>query len=75
MPKCAHCEHGPSGGDGHPDLFTFSMGGDQIQFRCRTCGHMWMRRYGKDGAFTWGEPSGPPGMDLPGRRTHEPSRG
>ena len=68
MPHCAPCNAGPSGIEGHGELFTYSMDARQMQFRCQACGNFWVRRYSGAGAFEWTKRAGePPGMDIPGR--------
>jgi hypothetical protein len=70
MEKCAPCLKGPSGIEGHDDLFTHTMNARQMQFRCRSCGTFWVRQYSGAGSFAWTPPRGEhPGMDVPGRRT------
>lgn len=70
MSKCDKCARLPEGIEGHIDLFTYSMGGNRMQFKCGTCGCMWTRQYAGDGGFEWAESKGKPqGMDMPGRRT------
>lgn len=49
MSKCQSCIAGPKGVEGHLDLFVNTMSGSSMQFRCRTCGAVWMRRQGSDG--------------------------
>ena len=68
-PKCAACEHGPAGIDGHATLYSHTMTGKQMGFLCRDCGCAWTRRYAARGGFAWSEPSASehPGMDVPGR--------
>ena len=67
--KCAHCRRGPSGIAGHERLFSHTMGGNQMQFKCRECAGIWVRRQGADGKFTWSLPAAGehPGADVPGR--------
>ena len=44
------------------------MNSELMQFKCRECGSLWVRRYGDNGTFTWAPPVGEhPGMDVPGR--------
>lgn len=44
------------------------MNSELMQFKCRECGSLWIRRYGDNGIFTWAAPVGEhPGMDVPGR--------
>ena len=47
MPKCKNCLEGPKGGEGHQDLFVTTMSGGPMQFKCRTCGALWMRGKGQ----------------------------
>jgi hypothetical protein len=69
MAKCIECERGPAHIEGHQFLFTVSMGGSRMLFRCSTCGTTWSRRYAGDGGFEWAAPAGEhPGVDTPGRR-------
>lgn len=66
---CANCMRGPEGMGGHDDLFSQTMDQSQVQFKCRACGHVWARVYGKQGKIEWAEPSAKsPGMVIPGRR-------
>jgi hypothetical protein len=48
MSKCTSCIAGPKGVEGHMDLFVFTMSGGPMQFKCRTCGALWMRRQSGD---------------------------
>ena len=66
MSKCPKCEAGPAGVEGHGDLFTHSMTGTIMQFRCKACGSIWLRRYASDGRFAWAAPDGEhSGVALP----------
>ena len=66
MSKCPKCEAGPEGVEGHGDLFTSSMTGSLMHFRCKACGSAWLRRYGSDGGHSWAAPDGEhAGMALP----------
>ncbi len=68
LEKCANCRQGPSGIEGHERLFSHTMTGDLMQFKCRACGCIWSRRYGAKGTFVWTMPAGEhPGMETPGR--------
>ena len=68
MGKCAHCGKGPSGIEGHERLFSHTFTGEQMRFKCRECGCIWVRRYGANRTFMWAMPAGEhPGMDVPGR--------
>jgi len=65
---CADCVRGPVGVAGHDRLFSHTMNMTQMQFKCRECGAIWVRRYGDERNFIWGRPAGEhPGMDVPGR--------
>ena len=44
MTKCEKCSQGPKGVEGHADLFVATMSGGAMQFRCRSCGSLWMRQ-------------------------------
>ena len=44
MTKCKTCVEGPRGLEGHAELFVHKMSGGPMQFKCRTCGSLWMRR-------------------------------
>jgi hypothetical protein len=46
MLKCTLCTTGPKGTDGHLDLFVTTMTGGAMQFKCRTCGTVWLRQAG-----------------------------
>ena len=67
MSICAQCQQRPTGIDGHEDLFAHKMGGAQMQFKCRSCGHLWTRRYVGDGSFLWEQPRAGehPGIEMP----------
>ena len=66
--KCSDCMRGPSGIAGHERLFSHTMGGDQMHFKCKECDRRWVRRYAENGSFSWAESKGEhPGMDVPGR--------
>ena len=68
--QCERCAKGPSGIDGHTDLFTQSMAGGLVHFRCQACGSDWNRHYAAEGTFSWALPAGEyQGADLP--RAHE----
>jgi hypothetical protein len=43
MTKCNGCIAGPTGVEGHQDLFVHTMSAGPMQFKCRTCGALWMR--------------------------------
>ncbi len=66
--KCAHCRRGPAGIEGHERLFSHTMTSDRMQFKCRECGSIWVRRHADNGGYAWTAPRGEhPGMDVPGR--------
>jgi hypothetical protein len=44
MTKCQECIQGPTGIEGHQGLFVHTMSGGPMQFKCRTCGALWMRQ-------------------------------
>ena len=68
MAACLDCRQGPTGIAGHDQLFSQTMGWNQMIFNCRACGCAWVRRQAPDGAYTWKPPAGEaPGMDTPGR--------
>ncbi len=68
MGKCANCEQGPKGIEGHDRLFSHTFDGAQMRFKCRECNSLWVRRYGENGTYTWAPAAGErPGMDVPGR--------
>ncbi len=48
MSKCKSCIDGPKGVEGHLDLYVTTMSGGPMQFKCRTCGSLWMRRQSGD---------------------------
>ena len=43
MTKCKDCIQGPTGIEGHQELFVHTMSGGPMQFKCRACGALWMR--------------------------------
>jgi hypothetical protein len=43
MTKCSSCIQGPIGIAGHPDLYVATMSSGPMQFKCRSCGALWMR--------------------------------
>ena len=53
MKECRACAAGPTGIEGHEALFVETMDRGQMQFKCRTCGALWQRRYSGQGAFEW----------------------
>lgn len=66
--KCADCKRGPAGIEGHERLFSHTMNSVLMQFKCRECGSLWVRRYGDNGTFVWAAPLGEhAGSDVPGR--------
>lgn len=68
LTPCTPCARGPRGIAGHDELFSQTMSGTHMHFRCRQCGSAWVRRQGSDGAFAWTAPAGElKGMDTPGR--------
>ena len=68
MAKCADCERGPSGIEGHERLFSQTFDQAQMRFKCRECNCVWVRRYGENATYAWSLPvGGHPGMDVPGR--------
>ena len=68
MVKCANCERGPSGVEGHERLFSQTFDMAQMRFKCRECNTAWVRLYGPNGTYSWAIPAGGhPGMDVPGR--------
>ena len=67
--KCTNCSLGPSGIEGHGDLFTQSITRGLVHFRCRACSCAWYRHYTGNGGFLWAMPAGEfQGMNLPGIR-------
>ena len=44
MAKCAACAAGPSGGEGHQNLFVLKLSGHEVQFICRACSTLWVRK-------------------------------
>lgn len=62
MSKCAACQRGPIGPEGHIDLFVFRMGAGTMQFYCRTCATLWLRT-SVDSHFRWAESR--EGIDAP----------
>ena len=52
MIGCVQCRRGPKGVEGHFDLFIHTMGPREMQFRCRTCAAIWVRR-GSEACFAW----------------------
>ena len=71
MQTCDQCREGPSGIEGHEDLFVQTMAGSQLRFRCRACGALWVRHYAGEGGFSWlaSQPGEKSGIDCPGHRT------
>ena len=67
MESCADCSSGPVGIAGHDRLFSHTMTGGEMQFRCRSCGGTWLRRYGPEGAYEWESIEKTTGPDVPGR--------
>ena len=69
METCPDCRRGPSGIEGHEQLFSQTMTMDQMHFKCRACGRLWVRRYAANGTYTWSAPVAGErmGMDVPGR--------
>ena len=66
--KCANCERGPSGIEGHERLFSHTFDSSQMRFKCRERNTIWVRRYGENDTYSWASPAGEhPGMDVPGR--------
>jgi hypothetical protein len=62
MSKCPKCTKGPTGMEGHLDLFVNTINGGSMQFKCRTCATLWMRRVndkGVDWTDSLGVESGP----------------
>ena len=57
MTKCKSCSDGPRGVEGHMDLFVNTMGAVAMQFKCRTCQALWMRRQGGE-RLEWAEANG-----------------
>ena len=71
MTNCKSCIEGPKGMEGHLDLFVVTMSGGPMQFKCRTCGALWMRRQG-DNKLEWTDAVGKEmGATLP----HAPPKG
>jgi hypothetical protein len=66
--KCIKCVAAPVGIEGHDELFAQFTGPGRIDFRCRTCGTVWARRYTGDGGFNWTAPASEDllGVALPG---------
>src|SRR5688572_22509450 len=54
MTLCAQCQQGPQGVEGHFNLFTQTMGGQEMQLRCRACNAVWVRRHSQ-GTYAWAE--------------------
>lgn len=68
MKKCRPCQDGPSGIEGHDDLFTRTMDGRHMQFVCRGCGAVWARYYNAPQSFQWKSlPAQVQGTAVPGR--------
>ena len=68
MAQCKACQNGPSGAEGHTDLYVHTMGPGQMHFVCRTCGQIWVRRYAANQAYEWSLPAGEhPGATVPRR--------
>jgi hypothetical protein len=57
MSKCQRCKDGPRGPEGHQDLYVNKMSGGPMQFRCRACGSLWMRRQ-SGGHLEWADAVG-----------------
>jgi len=53
METCKGCTAGPSGIQGHDDLFTYRMAGKRLQFKCVACELLWVRDYKGGGGFEW----------------------
>ena len=67
MESCAGCTSGPAGIAGHDQLFSHTMTAGEMQFRCRSCGESWVRRYRSDGSYAWESIDRTSGPDVPGR--------
>ena len=53
MNSCAGCAAGPKGIEGHEALYVETMDRGRMQFKCRSCGSLWLRRYSGEGSFEW----------------------
>jgi hypothetical protein len=53
MQACEKCAAGPTGAEGHENLFTYSFAGPQVGMKCRVCGSMWLRKYEDGSTFSW----------------------
>ncbi len=64
---CLPCAAGPSGILGHDQLYSHTMGSEEMHFLCRTCGRAWSRKGAVGGPFDWGVIGSPSGAGTPGR--------
>ena len=64
---CLPCSTGPTGIAGHEQLYSHTMGADEMHFRCRGCGRAWSRRGSAGGPFEWHAIASPSGAGTPGR--------
>ena len=66
MTKCKACVRGPIGGEGHLDLFVLKMSGQEVQFVCRTCSTLWVRKRFTNGDQWWETRSELAAVTIPG---------
>lgn len=65
MTACQNCVAGPAGIEGHESLFVHTMDRGQMQFKCRACDCVWIRRYSGASQFEWVSTIGERGMEVP----------
>jgi len=51
--RCAACDDGPSGIEGHADLRVEAIGNRMMTFRCSSCDAHWSRIDRRGGLFAW----------------------
>ena len=66
MTKCTACARGPVGGEGHSNLFVMKMCGHEVQFICRGCRTLWVRRRNGDVDQWWETTRELEAVTLPG---------
>lgn len=53
--RCPSCQEKPSGIEGHPGLYVYTIGQKGVVFWCHACEWRWARWYAGEGKFNWTE--------------------